>query len=122
MKESHLYPEFVKSRVKPGITILKETGDLQAHLTHMALGIAGEAGELVDALKKHTIYGKKLDLTNVIEELGDLEFYMEGLRQALSIEREETIEANIVKLSLRYNKGKYSDEDAITRRDKEGGE
>ena len=51
----------------------------------MVVGVSGEAGELLDAVKKAVIYRKPLDLENVIEELGDLEFYMEGLRQGLEI-------------------------------------
>ena len=64
------------------------------------------------------IYGKPLDRENVIEELGDLEFYMEGLRQGLGITREETLQANVAKLGARYAAGKYSDKAAIARADK----
>lgn len=87
-------------------------------LVHMALGIAGEAGELVDAVKRHTIYNKPLDVANVIEELGDLEWYMEGLRQRLAITREQVLEANIEKLQKRYAEKKYSNEAAVARADK----
>jgi NTP pyrophosphatase (non-canonical NTP hydrolase) len=87
-------------------------------LMHMALGIAGEAGELVDAIKKYTIYNKPLDVANVIEELGDLEWYMEGMRQRLRITREQVLEANISKLEKRYAAKKYSNEAAIGRIDK----
>lgn len=91
----------------------------KAHLAHMALGVSGEAGELVDALKKHTIYGKKLDRENVVEELGDLRFYMQGIMNSLEITEEEVIEHNIKKLSKRYAKGSYSNEQAQQRADKE---
>jgi NTP pyrophosphatase (non-canonical NTP hydrolase) len=89
----------------------------QNNLVHMALGIAGETGEIVDAIKKHAIYGKPLDSQNVIEELGDLEFYMAGLRQMLEVSRRETLRANITKLQARYKDG-YSDAAAIARADK----
>lgn len=107
----------VAALVKPGSDLVREKTPAKAHLDHMALGIAGEAGELVDAIKKHTIYGRDIDIENIIEELGDLEFYMKGLRMELHIERNETLEANIRKLSKRYGKT-YSDEAAIVRRDK----
>ena len=84
----------------------------------MTIGISGEAGELLDAVKKAVIYRKPLDIKNVIEELGDLEFYMEGLRQGLNITRDEVLEANIAKLSVRYNGLKYSDVSAQERADK----
>jgi NTP pyrophosphatase (non-canonical NTP hydrolase) len=85
----------------------------------MVLGISGEAGELLDAVKKATIYRKPLDRVNVVEELGDLEFYMRGLRESLGITREETLGLNISKLRKRYT-AKYSDEAAIHRADKAG--
>jgi hypothetical protein len=54
----------------------------------------------------------------VVEELGDLEFYMEGLRQATGITREETLAANIAKLGKRYQNHLYSDGQAQSRADK----
>ncbi len=115
-----------------------------AHMIHMAVGIAGEAGELLDAVKKSVIYQKELDRENVIEELGDLEFYQRGFKQGdcelnalyicelnlleqykseicklLDITREETLEANIKKLGVRYG-DQYSDVSAQVRKDKIG--
>jgi NTP pyrophosphatase (non-canonical NTP hydrolase) len=85
---------------------------------HMAIGISGEAGELLDAIKKQVIYRKPLDRENVLEELGDLEFYMEGIRQGLGITREQCLEANIAKLGKRYEGMKYTDGAAQERADK----
>ena len=82
------------------------------------MGICGEAGELLDAVKKAVIYRKNLDRTNVIEELGDIEFYLEGFRQSVGISRDETIKENMDKLSKRYAKIQYTDEAAQTRADK----
>lgn len=114
------YEQMVDDLSKPGQAILDGMNAKAAHTLHMAVGIAGEAGELLDAIKKHVIYGKDLDLTNAIEELGDLEFYMEGLRAVLNIGRDETLMANKVKLlGKRYASGAYSDSQAIVRADKE---
>jgi len=52
--------------------------------------------------------------------MGDLEFYMEGLRQGLGITREEVLAHNIAKLSKRYSSGSYSDKHAQERADKAG--
>ena len=98
--------------------IINELKPEQADALHMAVGIAGEAGELLDAIKKWSIYQKPLDLENVIEELGDLEFYMEGLRQSLNLTRIETLMENIAKLKKRYSKGKYTNDQANERADK----
>lgn len=113
------YQHFVGSLVKPGDDILQSLTPEKAHILHMAVGIAGEAGELLDAIKKNVIYNKQIDLINVIEELGDLEFYMEGLRQGLNIDRDHTIYKNKEKLSVRYMSGKYSDKQAQDRADKQ---
>lgn len=99
--------------------IINELKPEQADALHMAVGIAGEAGELLDAIKKWSIYQKPLDLENVIEELGDLEFYMEGLRQSLNLTRIETLMENIAKLKKRYSNGQYSNDQANERADKE---
>ncbi len=114
-----IHSEMVKVLVKPGEQILAETTPDDAHIMHMAIGISGESGELLDAIKKKVIYRKELDLENVIEELGDLEFYMEGLRQSLGVTREECLNGNIKKLSKRYEKFKYNNQDAINRADKQ---
>ena len=114
------YPEMVRSLAKNPFEILNTCKDNPTllHLMHMAVGISGESGELLDAVKKHVIYNKPLDRENIIEELGDLEFFMEGLRQHVGVSREETILNNKWKLSVRYQGFKYSDQQAQERRDK----
>ena len=115
---SIVYSDFVATLAKKGEVIAAELTAEDAHLLHMVVGVSGEAGELLDAVKKAVIYRKPLDLENVIEELGDLEFYMEGLRQGLDITRQETIDANVEKLSKRYEGLIYSDKSAQLRADK----
>ena len=112
------HENMVDMLAKCGCEIVEEQNPMKAHLSHMALGVAGEAGELVDCIKKHTIYNQNLDSENLIEELGDLEFYLSGIRQSLMITREQTLKANIAKLQERYPAGGYSDADAKTRKDK----
>lgn len=112
------HSELVRALVKPGEKIVDSMTAIGADLLHMAVGVSGEAGELLDAVKKHVIYNKPIDLENIVEELGDLEFYMEGLRQNLGITREETLTANIAKLSVRYAGLTYSDQAAQDRADK----
>ena len=87
-------------------------------LNHAVMGVAGEAGELVDAIKKHTIYGKPLDRTNVIEELGDLRFYIQAMQNVLGISESDVLQANADKLSKRYKGLRYTDKAAIDRADK----
>lgn len=112
------YTAMVAALAKPGEAILPSLTPDRCHLLHMAIGVSGEAGELLDAIKKVAIHNKPIDRENVVEELGDLEFYMEGLRQGLGITREETLQANVAKLGARYAAGEYSDKAAIARADK----
>lgn len=112
------FNEQVEALIKPASEIINETTPLKAHLSHMVFGVTGEVGELVDALKKHCIYNKEIDMENVVEELGDIEFFLEGIRRALKITRDETLKSNITKLSKRYSAGKYTNEQAHERADK----
>jgi NTP pyrophosphatase (non-canonical NTP hydrolase) len=112
------YSQFVNALAKPGEDILVSLTPEKCHIWHMASCIPGEGSEIFDAVKKFVIYEKSLDIANIIEELGDLEFYMEGLRQALGITREEVIEHNVTKLSERYARLVYTNRDAVLRADK----
>ncbi len=113
-----LHSELVAALKKPGKAIVTSLSDQQADAWHMASCIPGEAGELFDGIKKWVIYENPLDRENIVEELGDLEFYMEGLRQNLGITREETIAANVAKLTKRYESGSFSNQQAQERADK----
>ena len=112
------HSEMVKSLVKSGEDIKNEVTAKELSLIHMILGLSGEAGELLDAIKKSVIYRRELDRVNVVEELGDIEFYLEGLRQELDISREECIKENINKLGVRYKGFQYSNKSAQDREDK----
>jgi NTP pyrophosphatase (non-canonical NTP hydrolase) len=118
MSDQIEYSDMVRVLAKDGNEIAENMSGEEAHLLHMAVGVSGEAGELIDAVKKAVIYRKPLDRENVIEELGDIEFYLEGLRQGVGVTREETLNANKAKLGKRYEGFKYSDNAAQTRADK----
>lgn len=105
-----LYSHFVQQ-------LVKDMGSPTLDLLHAAVGISGEAGELLDAVKKNWAYGKPLDRANVIEELGDLEFYCCAMRMLAGVTRQEVLQANADKLAVRYGNS-YSDAAAIARADK----
>lgn len=115
------HEELVARLAKSGADIIAQLTPEAAHNLHMAVGVSGEAGELLDAVKKSAIYCKPIDMDNVIEELGDIEFYMEGLRASLGITREQTLQANIKKLSKRYASLTYTNDAAQARADKQDG-
>jgi len=102
--------------------LFKQLHDQKLDLLHGAVGISGEAGELLDAVKKHWVYNKPLDVTNVIEELGDLRFYMQATMNVLGISEQQVVQENANKLCVRYKQLRYSDEAAQRREDKNGQE
>lgn len=86
-------------------------------LLHAQLGIASEAGEIADCLKKHLIYGQTLDTANIKEECGDLLWYINLLLEALGFDIEDAMIDNIAKLKLRYP-DKFTEKAAVERADK----
>ena len=93
----------------------------QCHLMHMAMGKFGEAAEVLSLVYNHVFSGEPLALNEVCEELGDEEFYAEGFRQGLGIDRVKVLIQNYDKLyggtNARYKEG-YSDQAAQVRADK----
>lgn len=112
------YPEMVQFLAKSGDEIIKELTPEKIDLLHMAVGISGEAGEIIDAVKKHVVYDRPLDRGNLIEELGDIEFYLQGMRARLGVSREEILDHNMTKLAKRYPTGTFTNADAQARKDK----
>jgi hypothetical protein len=112
------HADMVEALAKSGEAILASLTPEKCHAWHMASCVPGEGGELFDAVKRWVIYEKPLDRANVVEEMGDLEFYMQGLRSKLGITREETLQANLGKLAKRYAAGAFSNQAAQERADK----
>lgn len=70
-----------------------------------ALGLGGEAGEVLDHIKKHVYHGHPLDREYVKKELGDLLWYIAAEADAVELTLEEVATANIEKLRKRYPDG-----------------
>jgi NTP pyrophosphatase (non-canonical NTP hydrolase) len=83
-------------------------------LTHAGMGMATESGEFLDTLKKARFYGKKLDHDNLVEEAGDLLWYVAAAAAGLGVSLEEIAERNIAKLRARYPLG-FTEYDAMHR-------
>ena len=75
------------------------------NLTNAALGMAGEAGEVADIVKKHTFHGHDLDVNHVAEELGDVLWYVAVGAEAIGLSLGEVAQRNIEKLKRRYPDG-----------------
>lgn len=99
--------------------LFKTMGSDSASLMHAGVGVAGEAGELLDAIKKHWVYNKPLDAANVLEELGDMFFYAQWILNAFGWTWADVRMANRMKLAKRYPDGVYTDAHAQARLDKQ---
>lgn len=111
------YPLFVSKLASP-------MPDFQAELMHAAAGISGEAGEIIDAVKKIWAYRKPITpefRENMKEELGDILWYCQLMMNLNGFTFPEVIKANIEKLKKRYPGDIYSDAAALARADKVGG-
>jgi NTP pyrophosphatase (non-canonical NTP hydrolase) len=91
-----------------------DQANVNTRILHAGMGLVTEAGELMDALKRHTYYGKEMDLVNVKEECGDIMWYLAILFDELGTSFEEVAETNIKKLSARYP-DKFDSKRAIER-------
>lgn len=77
----------------------------RVHIYNYLLGLAGETGEVCDYLKKAYHHGHRLDEGKVIEELGDVLWYVAALADAFGFSLRSVAEANIDKLKERYPDG-----------------
>ncbi len=91
-----------------------DKGNHGARLLHGAIGICTEAGELQDAIKKNLIYGKPLDGTNIMEECGDILWYVALCLDASGYTMEQAMERNIAKLKARFG-DKFTEHAALNR-------
>ena len=89
----------------------------EAICSNMCMGLSGETGETVDIFKKHIYQGKDLDINDVIEEIGDILWYIANLCNVNKITMKECMESNVEKLRKRYPNG-FSIKDALERADK----
>jgi len=89
-------------------------------ILHGVLGVFTESVEMIEAVLKtmehpptHEMY-QKMDDVNMVEEIGDMEWYLAMLYRSLETYPEVAKQINIDKLRARYP-GKFTTEDAINR-------
>lgn len=83
-------------------------------LSGFGLGIAGEAGEVADILKKTLHHGHQMDREVMKKELGDVLWYLQAIADRYGLTLEEVAKANVHKLMERYPEG-FSSERSINR-------
>jgi NTP pyrophosphatase (non-canonical NTP hydrolase) len=85
-----------------------------------ALGLAGEAGEVAELVKKGILHQHGLDRDRLKKELGDVLWYAAALCTRLGVDMGEVMQGNIDKLLERYPEG-YSAADSQRRVDTQPG-
>lgn len=90
--------------------------DHEIMLVWNALGLAGEAGEVADSVKKMVFHQHGINRDELIKELGDVLWYAAALCTKLDVPLSEVMERNIEKLKRRYPEG-YSSADSQARTD-----
>ena len=73
------------------------------------LGMAGEAGECADIIKKHLFQGHELDKEHLIKECGDVAWYLAITAWALGYPLDDVLTKNVEKLNARYPNGVAED-------------
>jgi NTP pyrophosphatase (non-canonical NTP hydrolase) len=77
----------------------------ESELAMLAMGVADEAGEFLGHIKKVLFHGHDDDRGHVVEELGDILWYVSNICNHYGLDIHEVMERNIEKLNKRYPDG-----------------
>ena len=83
------------------------------NLLHGIIGLATEAGELLEALLL-SLNGQEIDVVNISEEVGDIQWYAAAILKAIGSDFETVQRTNIAKLRARFP-NKFTEYDANNR-------
>lgn len=116
------YCEHLKAIDDDGITAndyqraaMRTAGDDPSkYLLNGVMGLCGEAGEVIDLVKKHLHQGHELDKKKLAIECGDCAWYLALIASAIDMPFGEILKMNIEKLEKRYPEG-FSKERSIRR-------
>lgn len=86
------------------------------HILNGVMGLNGEAGECIDIVKKYLFQGHPLDTDKLIDELGDVLWYVAITADGIGVPLEDIMQHNIDKLRKRYPEG-FDAERSIHRED-----
>ena len=94
----------------------RQDASLERQRLVAALGLAGEAGEVAELVKKQIGHGHEVAAETVAKELGDALWYVALVATLYDLDLGRIAEENIAKLRQRYPEG-FSSTDSIERRD-----
>jgi NTP pyrophosphatase (non-canonical NTP hydrolase) len=105
----------IETYSKLAIRTAPENQSASDNLVHAALGIGGEAGEVIDHVKKVVFNNRVLDVDHLIAEIGDTLFYINVMLCALDVPWGKVLAKNIAKLETRYPGLKYDADRSLNR-------
>jgi NTP pyrophosphatase (non-canonical NTP hydrolase) len=84
-----------------------EATPMESKLSLGGLGVAGEAGEVADIIKKVLHHEVPLETVRekLVKEMGDVHWYLEYLAATLGVTTADVIAANVAKLRARHPNG-----------------
>ncbi|MBE9390347.1 nucleoside triphosphate pyrophosphohydrolase family protein [Vagococcus salmoninarum] len=71
-------------------------------LTNCALGLASEAGQVLEVIRNYTFENHQMDQEELIKEMGDVLWYLSQIAEWANIPFEEVAKQNIDMLQQRY--------------------
>ena len=77
----------------------------EENLINGCLGLAGEAGEVCDIVKKYMFQGHNLETQKIVDELSDVLWYVALTATAIGWDLNDIMEMNVEKLKKRYPEG-----------------
>lgn len=95
------------------------TSDHSETVKMALIGLADEVGEVAGPLKKYLFHGHELSGAKLVDELGDVLWYLTTLANEFDISLEDVISENVEKLRKRYPEG-FSSEKSINREEYRG--
>lgn len=83
----------------------QRSAEKSGNIAVLGLGLAGEAGEVAEHIKKHVGHGHELDRDKIVKELGDVLWYVAVTAKRVGASLNEVARVNVEKLLKRYPDG-----------------
>jgi NTP pyrophosphatase (non-canonical NTP hydrolase) len=111
------YQEFVEQMASP-----RSISDSESRYLLSAIGLAGEAGEFADLIKKAIFHKDGMDRAHVaidkaklISELGDLTWYLAFAASTVGVSLQSVLDGNVEKIKARYKTGRFTEPEFLSK-------